>query len=64
MSSDLSTQEVLDNQDAVLGVLNTQMNFVKEKEGHISVVYPETGPESLQLSIIFLIFYNSILFFI
>lgn len=38
----------MDNQDAVLGVLNTQMNFIKDKPSHYDM--PEQGPESLTLT--------------
>ena len=51
LSSSLSTEEVLQNQDAVLGALNTQMNFMKDTNNpRLSVDLPETGPEALTLS--------------
>lgn len=52
MSSDLSAQEVMENQDAVLGVLNTQMNFIGGQDPgkkYTAIEIPESGPESVSL---------------
>ena len=59
--SGLSTQEVLENQDAVLSALNTQMNFISGADpSKPSHELPETGPESIQLSTLNHILFNYI----
>jgi len=50
-SSNLSEQEVMENQDAVLGALTTQMNFIKQEPDNFSrQSMPSIGPESLSLA--------------
>jgi len=48
-SSTLSAQEVMENQDAVLSVLNTQINYMTDKP-QFTTELPESGPEALTLS--------------
>lgn len=38
------------NSEAVLGALNTQMNFLKGEEGNQSLMIPERGTDSIELS--------------
>eukprot|EP00339_Tiarina_fusa_P010150 CAMPEP_0117038668 /NCGR_PEP_ID=MMETSP0472-20121206/27192_1 /TAXON_ID=693140 ORGANISM="Tiarina fusus, Strain LIS" /NCGR_SAMPLE_ID=MMETSP0472 /ASSEMBLY_ACC=CAM_ASM_000603 /LENGTH=464 /DNA_ID=CAMNT_0004748955 /DNA_START=19 /DNA_END=1413 /DNA_ORIENTATION=- len=47
-SSALSEQEMKGNSKAVLGALNTQMNFLKGDEKHVPL--PDTGTEALNLN--------------
>ena len=42
----------MDNKETIIGVLATQMNFIENKE---SYDLPESGPESIQLSLFFIL---------
>jgi len=46
-ASDISEQEIKGNQKAVLGALNTQMNFLRDEPQH---PLPERGTDSLKLA--------------
>ena len=46
----------MENQDAVLSVLNTQINYMTDKP-QFTTELPESGPEALTLSLLFFIFF-------
>ena len=53
----------MENQDAVLSVLNTQINYMTDKP-QFTTELPESGPEALTLSLLFFIFFFVIFFFV
>jgi len=49
-ASGLSKEEVMSNQTEIMGILNTQMGYIKEQDSGKANDLPESGPESMSLS--------------